>query len=52
MATQLYGISAPDPSTFVGVAAILGVVAMTATLLPAVRTARIDPVLALQGDRR
>ena len=52
MATQLYGISATDPSTLVGVAAILGVVAMTATLLPAVRTARIDPVLALQGDRR
>lgn len=49
MASQLYGIDALDPVTFIGVAFVLGSVAMMATYIPALRASRTDPVLALQG---
>lgn len=49
MASQLYEVGATDPSTFAGVAFVLALVAMVATYVPALRAARIDPVLALQG---
>lgn len=52
MASQLYGVSATDPLIFGGVAVALASVAMVATYLPALRASRIDPVLALQGERR
>ena len=52
MASQLYGVGAIDPSTFAVVAGLLGLVAMVATYIPALRAARIDPVLALQGGGR
>jgi predicted permease len=45
--SQLFGISASDPSVVVVVALILGVVAMVACLLPARRATRIDPIVAL-----
>jgi len=48
MASQLYTLGATDPVTFGGVALVLGVVALTATYIPALRAARIDPVLAIQ----
>jgi putative ABC transport system permease protein len=50
MASQLYGVSATDPMTFAAVAVVLTVVALTAAYIPARRTARMDPVLALHGD--
>jgi putative ABC transport system permease protein len=50
MASQLYGVGATDPLTFAGVALILAAVALAATYVPALRAARIDPVLAIQGD--
>jgi putative ABC transport system permease protein len=52
MASQLYGVSARDPLIFFGVAMVLALVALTATYLPAVRAARIDPVVALQTEGR
>jgi predicted permease len=52
MASQLYRVSARDPLIFVGVALVLALVALVATYLPAVRAARIDPVLALQSEGR
>ena len=52
MASQLYGVEAIDPSTFALVAVVLGSVAMVATFVPALRAARIDPVMALQGEGR
>ena len=50
MASQLYGVSARDPFIFFGVAIVLGLVALVATYLPAVRAARIDPGGAVQSD--
>ena len=50
MSSQLYATGATDPLTFAGVALVLAVVALAATLVPALRAARIDPVLAIQGE--
>ena len=50
MASQLYAVGATDPLTFAGVALVLGLVALAATYVPALRAARIDPVLAIQGE--
>jgi putative ABC transport system permease protein len=44
----LYGISAADPLTLAAVAAMLGLVALVASLVPAWRAARIDPLRALR----
>ena len=39
-----------DPSTFVSVAAALFAVALAATVAPALRALRIDPITALHND--
>jgi hypothetical protein len=46
--SQLWGISATDALTFVGVPAILIDVASVAILLPAPRASRIEPMAALR----
>ena len=46
----LFGVSAVDPLTFIATPLFLGAVALVASLVPAGRAARIDPVEALRTD--
>jgi len=48
--SYLYGVAPSDPITLVAVAACLLVVAVLATLLPARRAARLDPIVALRAE--
>ena len=50
IASRLYGLSPADPATFVSAVAALTVVAALATWLPAYRTTRVDPLVALRYD--
>lgn len=48
MGSMLYSVQGTEPLTYVGVAAVLGAVALLASFLPAHRATRIDPVVALK----
>ena len=50
MSSMVFGVTASDPTTLVAVAALLSAVAMVACFFPAMRAARIDPVIALRQD--
>ena len=49
LAGMIYGVGTRDPVTFAGVAAVLLVVAALASLVPAHRATRLDPLEALRG---
>jgi predicted permease len=48
--SQLFGVSAADPWTLAGVALLMGLIGLFATLIPARRAASIDPVEALRTE--
>ena len=48
--SQLYGVAATDPLTFVLVAGILAATALVANLLPALRAMRTDPAVVLREE--
>jgi putative ABC transport system permease protein len=47
---MLFGIESTDPATFLGVTALLAVVAFLACLAPAIRATRLDPVRTLRAE--
>ena len=50
MSSLLFGIRATDAATFVSVAAILAAMAFLATVIPAFRATRVDPIVALREE--
>ena len=49
-ASLLYGVTATDPATFGGMIVVLAAVAALAGYLPAVRAAKIEPVMLLRSE--
>src|SRR5262249_20940691 len=50
MASLLFGVSPRDLVTFGGVAFLLAAVALLATIIPASRATRVDPIVALRDE--
>jgi putative ABC transport system permease protein len=50
MASQIWGVSTMDPWTFSVVASLVVVVGLTASLFPAYRAAKVDPIVCLHYE--
>jgi putative ABC transport system permease protein len=50
ISSLLYGVKPLDPIAFAAAPAILAVVALAASVIPAIRAARVDPVVALRQE--
>ena len=50
LAGFLYGINPADPAAFIAIAILLAVVGLAASLIPARRAAKVDPLVAFRYD--
>jgi putative ABC transport system permease protein len=50
MQTLLFGVRPGDPATLAGVAVLITAVAAAASLVPAVRATRVDPIVVLRDE--
>jgi putative ABC transport system permease protein len=50
LSSFLYGVSARDPLTFVGVCTLLAMVALGASYVPARRAVEVDPLVAIRSE--
>ena len=50
MASQLYQVRPADPLAILGTTSVMAVVALVATLIPALRAAGIDPIAVLRNE--
>jgi predicted permease len=50
LSSVLYGVTPLDSVTFVAVAAVIGIVALVASAVPAMRAAHVDPLVALRYE--
>jgi predicted permease len=50
MTRLVFGVSASDPLTLIAVAATLAVVALLASLIPAYRASRVDPLIVMRAE--
>jgi ABC-type antimicrobial peptide transport system permease subunit len=50
VSSLLFGVTATDPLTFVGIVLLLTIVALIASYIPARRATRIDPMISLRGE--
>jgi putative ABC transport system permease protein len=50
LSSLLFGVSATDPITFLGVAALLSLISLFASYVPARRALRLDPNNALRYE--
>jgi ABC-type antimicrobial peptide transport system permease subunit len=46
----LFGVTGRDPAIYVAVAGLVTIVSLIATLVPAQRATRVDPMIALRAE--
>jgi ABC-type antimicrobial peptide transport system permease subunit len=50
LSTMLHGVTATDFASYAGAVALLGLAALAANLVPALRASRVDPATALRAE--